>query len=96
MTPDLIESHQEDSNGGDADHNGEALEACSYCRDMAYARGVLTASGVDVTPLRPEVYCIAALSGECYRAAGRGHESHASSTAVLHKGDEPWGLCSPS
>jgi hypothetical protein len=55
VTTDLIESHQEDSNGGDADHSGEAPEAWSHCQDMAYARWVLTAFGVDVTPLRPEV-----------------------------------------
>jgi hypothetical protein len=56
MTANLIESHQsefEDGHGGDADHDGEAPEACSYCRDIVEARMFLAEAGRDVSALTP-------------------------------------------
>ena len=50
MTANLIEAHMselEDNHGGDAEHTGEAPEACSYCRDINTARGVLEDAGRD-------------------------------------------------
>lgn len=56
MTANLIESHMsefEDNHAGDADHDGEAPEACSYCRDIAVARSLLKSWGHDITALVP-------------------------------------------
>jgi len=54
----LLEAHKasgeyESSHGGDADHPGEAPEACSYCRTIASARDILAKLKWDVSALRP-------------------------------------------
>lgn len=56
MTANLIESHLaefEDCHGGDVDHTGEAPEDCSYCKDIAEARELLSDAGRDVSHLTP-------------------------------------------
>jgi hypothetical protein len=58
MTAHLIETHMEsgeyDGHGGDADHDGEAPEACSYCESIQKSRELLRGLGVDVSAIEPE------------------------------------------
>lgn len=57
MTANLVESHIEEltnNHGGDADHEGEAPESCSYCRDIRDARELLRLAGEDVTAITPK------------------------------------------
>ena len=55
LTAHLIEQHAEageyDGHYGDADHEGEAPEVCSYCAHIATARAVLAAAGRNVDHL---------------------------------------------
>ena len=58
LTADLLESHAsgdefETCHHDDADHPGEAPEACSYCNDIDAARQLLEAAGRDVSHLKP-------------------------------------------
>ena len=56
QTSNLIESHMEElesNHCGDADHDGEAPEICSYCFDIQEAREILRAAGLDVEALTP-------------------------------------------
>jgi hypothetical protein len=46
-----MEDGEYEGHAGDADHDGEAPEACSYCRDIAAARELLRAAGRDVSAL---------------------------------------------
>lgn len=57
MVANLIEAHAsefEDGHAGDADHDGEAPEACSYCKDIAEARELLLAAGHDISAITPQ------------------------------------------
>lgn len=58
MTSHLIEAHMDageyDGHGGDADHDGEAPEACSYCESIQKSRELLRGLGVDVSSIEAQ------------------------------------------